>query len=63
MQSAVDSLVSELKTGQLGAIEAIIGRKEQEQFFMDFKRASSEDYSNKNGLEDSDRTNLSKALS
>lgn len=63
MQNSLDSLIEELKTGRIKAIENLIERKEQEQFFVDFKTTEIDDYSLKNGLGDSDRNNLSKALS
>lgn len=63
MQTTLETLVEELKVGQIQAIEDLISRKEQEQFFVDFKTTKIQDYSKSTRLEDSDRNNLSKALS
>lgn len=63
MKNPVDDLVAELKTGGILAIEEIVARKEQEQFFVDFKRTSASDYSNKRCLEASDCNNFARAIS
>ncbi len=63
MTSPIDWLVTELRKDWIEWIKNLIARKEQEQFFIDFKNFSIRDYSWKKTLEDSDRKNFSKAIS
>ncbi len=63
MEKAIDWLIAELRTDWVLAIERLIERQEQEQFFVDFKTSSSNDYTALSNLTDNDRKNLYKAIS
>lgn len=63
MEKAIDSLIAELRTDWVLAIENLIQRQEQEQFFVDFKTSSATDYTTLSNLTDNDRKNLYKAIS
>ncbi len=57
------SLLNEIKNGGVEAIKDLVARKESEGYFLDFKRTSIGDYSNKKSLEDSDRNNYARSIS
>ena len=63
MISPLDWLIDELKKDWVEWINSLVTRREQEQFFIDFKEFSINDYSWKKSLEDSDRKNFAKAIS
>jgi len=57
------SIIKEIKIGGIKAINAIIERKTSEQYYLDYKNVSLQDYSKRTGLEDKDRNILAKAIS
>lgn len=63
MINPVETLVSELRKDGIVAIERILDRRMQEQFFVDFKKTRTSDYTGKTRLEDVDRNNFAKAVS
>lgn len=62
-KTAVEDLVSEIRSGGVQALRDIVDRRESEKYFVDFKRTEEEDYSDKKSLPHSDRKNLEKAIS
>ncbi len=60
---SLKNLIESIKKDKIKAIKNLFIRKEVEQYFVDFKRTKSADYTGKRSLDDSDRENLAKAIS